>query len=182
MNTNLNWKEEARTEVFRGPVFSVHACECRSPAGGLRQFTVLDAPDWAIVIPVLETPGGKQFVMVRQWRHGAQALSLEFPGGVFEPGESGAAAALRELAEETAYSAKTIRNLGVLSPNPAMMTNRVHFFLAENLEALASQSLDEDEYVAVETVPVEEVLQNMGNPPYIHALMGTALALFYQKR
>jgi 8-oxo-dGTP pyrophosphatase MutT (NUDIX family) len=146
----------------------------------LKTFTVLDAPDWAIVIPVLETEGGRQFVMVRQWRHGAGELSLEFPGGVFEKGENAETAAARELKEETGYSAGKIQKLGEFSPNPAIMSNRVHFFLATELSSPAGQQLDEDEYVEVETHTVEEVLGGMGKPPYIHALMGTAMALYLQ--
>lgn len=176
-NTPLVWNEEARREIFTCPIFSIQESTSRSPDNELRIFTVLDAPDWAIVVPVLTTPRGKEFVMVRQWRHGAQELSVEFPGGVFEKGEDPHAAAARELREETAYEAGTIRSLGVCSPNPAIMTNRVHFFLAEDLKALEAQDLDDDEYVEVEIVPIHEVFQSMGRPPYIHALMGSALAL-----
>jgi 8-oxo-dGTP pyrophosphatase MutT (NUDIX family) len=140
----------------------------------------LDAADWTIVAPVLEKDGRKFFVMVRQWRHGAQELSLEFPGGVLEADEDASQAALRELEEETAYTAKKITKLGEMSPNPAIMNNRVHFFLAEDLSPVPSQHLDEDEYVDMELVPIEEVMENMGKTPYTHALMGTALALWRQ--
>ncbi|MDR0561878.1 MAG: NUDIX hydrolase [Spirochaetaceae bacterium] len=179
-NERLIWKEEGRRKVFSCPIFSIQERICRSPDNDLRTFTVLDAPDWAIVVPVLETEAGRKFIMVRQWRHGSQELSLEFPGGVFEPGESAESAALRELQEETAYTAGSIRKLGDCSPNPAIMSNRVHFFLAENLKPLAGQNLDEDEYVDVELTPIEEAFHGIGKPPYIHALMGTALALFSQ--
>jgi 8-oxo-dGTP pyrophosphatase MutT (NUDIX family) len=177
-NEHLIWKEEGRREVFVCPVFSIHERFCRSPDKELKTFTVLNAPDWAIVAPVLETGQGKQFVMVRQWRHGAQELSLEFPGGVFDPGESGETAAARELEEETAYRAEKITKLGDFNPNPAIMSNHVHFFLAENLTPLTGQRLDEDEYIDVVLVPVAEALQGMGKPPYIHALTGTAAALY----
>ncbi|MHB9291504.1 hypothetical protein Holit_00581 [Hollandina sp. SP2] len=180
-HTHLVWSEESCREVFTCPVFSIQESTCRSPDNELSLFTVLDAPDWAIVVPVLATPRGKAFVMVWQWRHGAQELSLEFPGGVFEKGEDAQAAAARELREETAFEAGTITSLGVCSPNPAIMANRVHFFLAEDLKPLKTQDLDENEYVEVEIVPIHEVLQNMGQAPYIHALMGSALALFSKR-
>ena len=168
--------------MFTCPIFSVGERYCRSPVeNNLRAYTVLDTSDWAIVIPALETERGREFVMVKQWRHGARELSLEFPGGVFEKGEDPAAAAARELREETGYSAKNIKKLGEFSPNPAIMSNHVHFFLATELSAPADQELDEDEFIEVAIVPWKEVLNGMGKAPYIHALMGTALALYLAK-
>jgi 8-oxo-dGTP pyrophosphatase MutT (NUDIX family) len=181
LENQLKWIEKSRQDVFKCRVFSIHESLCQSPNNAdTGAFVVLDSADWAIVLPVLETVKGPSFVMVRQWRHGAQELSLEFPGGVFESGESPAIAALRELEEETAYTARKITLLGTMSPNPAIMSNHTHFFLAEDLEKLPAQRLDKDEFVDVEIVPVDEALNNMGKPPYIHALMGTAAALFLQ--
>ncbi|MDR2448243.1 MAG: NUDIX hydrolase [Treponema sp.] len=177
----LVWREEERKEVYKCRVFSVYESLCRSPdKKRMGVFMALDAADWTIVAPVLEKDGRRFFVMVRQWRHGAQELSLEFPGGVLEADEDSSQAALRELEEETAYTAQKITKLGEMSPNPAIMNNRVHFFLAEDLSPLPSQHLDEDEFVDMELVPIEEVMENMGKKPYTHALMGTALALWRQ--
>ncbi|GHV96622.1 DNA mismatch repair protein MutT [Spirochaetia bacterium] len=177
----LIWNEESRKRVFDCKVFSIWESYCRSPDNELRTYSVIDATDWAIIIPVIESARGRQFVMVKQWRHGSQCLSLEFPGGVFEPGENPAEAAARELQEETGYRPGKIRKLGEFSPNPAIMSNRVHFFLAEDLTNTGKQDLDEDEYVEAALVDTEEVCQGMGKPPYIHALMGSALALYNKK-
>jgi 8-oxo-dGTP pyrophosphatase MutT (NUDIX family) len=175
---HLIWHEESRREVYRSRVLSVRDTTCRSPEGTTGVFTVIDGSDWAIVVPVIETARGQEFVMVRQWRHGSQELSLEFPGGVFEPGEDPLEAAARELREETAYAPNTIRKIGEFSPNPAIMSNRVHFFLAGDLRPLDKQDLDDDEYVDVELVPVQEVFLGLGRPPYVHALMASAYCLY----
>jgi len=177
-------------------VFSVWESYCKSPESQpghdeLQVFTVIDARDWVIVVPVIDSPepqpglkgegsplAGKQFVMVWQWRHGSQCLSLEFPGGVMEPGEKPDEAAIRELYEETGYKPQKIEKIGEFSPNPAIMSNKVHFFLAENLTGGGKQDLDEDEYVETVLVDSNEVIKGMGKKPYIHALMGTALALY----
>jgi len=177
----LAWKEKNRKKVFDCRVFSIYESYCTSPHNELSTFTILDSADWAIVVPVVDTPEGKQFVMVRQWRHGSQTVSLEFPGGVFEPSESPQDAAARELREETGYRPGSIRKLGEFSPNPAIMANKVHFFLAEDLVNTGSQDLDADEFVNVELVSAQAVCQGMGKPPYIHALMGSALALYLQQ-
>jgi 8-oxo-dGTP pyrophosphatase MutT (NUDIX family) len=181
----LIWNEEGRKQVFNCRVFSIWESCCKPPEAEYNQtepqvFTVIDARDWAIVVPVIDSPKGRQFVMVWQWRHGSQSLSLEFPGGVFEPGENPEEAAARELHEETGYKPGRIKKIGEFSPNPAIMSNKVHFFLAEDLSGDGKQNLDDDEYVEVALIDTEEVIQGMGKKPYIHALMGSALALYRQ--
>ncbi len=186
----LIWKEEGRKQVFAGKIFSIMESYCKSPEvlqennaqqaaqKAAQTFTVIDAKDWVMTIPVINGDKGKKFVMVWQWRHGSQCLSLEFPGGVFEPGETPEQAAVRELYEETGYTPRKFTKLGEFSPNPAIMSNRMHFFLAEDLTGGGKQNLDEDEYIEVELVDEKEVIQGIGKAPYIHALVGTALALY----
>ncbi|MDR1836192.1 MAG: NUDIX hydrolase [Treponema sp.] len=179
----LIWNEEDRKQILNCGIFSVWESCCKSPESRPGQskshvFTVIDARDWVIVVPVIYTQNKKQFVMVWQWRHGSKCLSLEFPGGVLEHGENPKEAALRELQEETGYKPGKIEKMGESSPNPAIMSNKVHFFLAENLSGDGKQNLDDDEYVETALIDSDEVIQGIGKEPYIHALMGTALALY----
>ncbi|MDR1469934.1 MAG: NUDIX hydrolase [Spirochaetaceae bacterium] len=179
--SRLAWTEESSKTSGDFRIFSVRESVCRSPEGALKTFSVIDTRDWAMVVPVIETKQGKAFVMVRQWRHGARELSVEFPGGVLEAGEQNAEGAARELREETGFVASSVIKLGEMNPNPAIMSNRIHFYLAEDLTQTGKRELDEDEFVEVLTLPAVDVLQNMGRPPYIHALTAVAL-LFYLKR
>jgi 8-oxo-dGTP pyrophosphatase MutT (NUDIX family) len=177
---HLEWNEEDSEEKYRCRVFSVRDTKSKAPDGRNGVFSVIHASDWAIVVPLLRDEHGSRFIMVRQWRHGSKEISLEFPGGVIESGESPAHAATRELYEETGWKAETVRELAVMSPNPAIMANRIHIFAAEGLTKNGQQELDEDEYVDVELIPELEVRKNMGRAPYVHALMASALALFYR--
>jgi 8-oxo-dGTP pyrophosphatase MutT (NUDIX family) len=130
----------------------------------------------------MESPNGKRFLMVHQWRCGSAELSVEFPGGIIEPGEDPEAGAKRELEEETAYKAASLVKLGSFRPNPAFMSNSVHFYMAENLTPLAGQKLDEDEFVDVLHIDEKEVIANMGKAPYIHSLSAAALLLYLTQR
>ena len=196
MKEHLAWHEKDRKTVYSCPIFSVEERDCHyigdvsespgfpvPPRGEKNKiFNVLKTSDWAIIIPELETERGKEFIMVRQWRPGINELSLEFPGGVLEKGEDPKQAAARELLEETGYNTKKIKKLGAFNPNPAIMSNMVHIFLAQDLNAPLAQKLDDDEYLDVEIVQWKEVFLGMGKPPFVHAIMAAAMALYLKER
>jgi len=171
------WKRLGRRELLSCPVFTVAERRNEGPGGRLGSFIVVEAPDWATVVPVLWREGEAFFLMVRQYRHGSDEVSVEFPGGVIEEGEEPAAAAARELKEETGYAAASLRLAGSVSPNPAFMTNSFHVFLAEGLELVGATSLDEHEVVDAFLVSAREVRAQMGRGMYSHALMAAALFL-----
>ena len=175
---HLIWTEENRREEYRSKVFSIWKTESTSPEGKKSSFSIMDCPDWVIVVPVLEINKKRHFVMVHQWRHGTQELSMEFPGGVLEEGENPETGARREFEEETAYKAEYFIKMGALQPNPAIMTNTIHIYLAEKLSPLKKQMLDEDEFVDVKLIGEKELIKSMGTPPYIHSLSAAALALY----
>ncbi|MDR2509030.1 MAG: NUDIX hydrolase [Spirochaetaceae bacterium] len=175
---NLIWHEIGRKTLLTTPIFTVGEIECTSPRGGEGKFSIVKSNHWALVMPLLKTESGDKFIMVRQWRHGAKELSLEFPGGVVEAEERPEEGVARELREETGFRAGKISLLGSMNPNPAFMENTISFFLAEELKIDGEQKLDKDEFVEVVTVPVYEVVREMGKPPYIHALMAAALSFW----
>lgn len=177
-SSDLVWSEKGRKEILKTRVFTVTERESVSPDGQSGIYVVNEAPDWVIVIPVEK----ENFLMVRQWRHGEQALSIEFPGGVIDAGESPEEAARRELKEETTANAGRLTKLGAMNPNPALFANHTHVFLAEDLEFSGSQHLDSDEYVKYLELPQREVIKNMGHGEYCHALMAAALALFLARK
>lgn len=179
---NLIWRTTSKKTVFSSRVFDVDETECLSPDKRPGVFYTLHASDWVIVVPVLRNKEGKNcFLMVRQWRHGSDSLSIEFPGGVIDSGETPEEAAKRELREETGFVSGHLIHAASLSPNPAIMENQCHIFIADSLENTHKTELDDDEYIQIEEIPVSEVLQNMGHGEYSHGLMATALFLYLQK-
>jgi 8-oxo-dGTP pyrophosphatase MutT (NUDIX family) len=176
MTDNISWREKSRRELGNYGVFTVAESLCDGPGGTEKTFSLLKAGDWGIVAPLIEeADGSKSFVLVRQWRPGEGTLSLEFPGGVIEKGESPERGAARELLEETGTTADSLKEIAVFNPNPAVNTNHVHFFLARGVHGNAPLHLDKDEFLNVEKVPLKDIVDGMGRPPYIHCIMGAML-------
>ena len=173
----LIWKTLETRKLLHTPVYDVVAQHEIAPNGVQGEYVAIEAPDWIMTIPVYRD----RFVMVRQWRHSADRLTLEFPGGVADAGEDPADTARRELLEETGFRVGKLTHLGTCSPNPALFKNRFHCYLAEELEPTGTQQLDEDELLNCELVPIDEVIDGFGSPELTHALMGTALAFYLRK-
>jgi len=174
------WIELNRTKLLDCRIFDVCSADRRSASGQEGTFYLIGAPDWAGIIPVVETERGREFVMIRQYRHGLSQYCLEFPGGLIDAGEDPVQAVARELFEETGYRAEMILPLGTLSPNPAMMTNRFHAFIAEGCTLEGKQSLDEHEDIEVVLIPEAEAIDLVGGEEMGHSLM-VATLFFYQR-
>ncbi|MGM0432782.1 MAG: hypothetical protein ACQEQU_08720, partial [Spirochaetota bacterium] len=68
------------------------------------------------------------------------------------------------------------------SPNPAFMKNRMTFYVAEGMEWVSSQRLDEHEIIKTELVPVNEVIHGMGTGLYDNCVMVAGLFFFLRWR
>ena len=82
------------------------------------------------------------------------------------------------LEEETGCRAGKLIKLGSVNPNPALFSNHVHFYLAQELSATGKQHLDEDEFINCMELSKTEVLEGMGTEAFPHAIMGMALSLY----
>jgi 8-oxo-dGTP pyrophosphatase MutT (NUDIX family) len=131
--------------------------KCELPNGMTLDGFVLEYGDWATILAVTKQ---QQVVLVRQYRHGAQKVMLELPGGAMDArDESPLQAARRELLEETGYDSEHFIQIGCVSPNPANQTNLIYSFLALDVEKVSGQNLDDTEDIEVELTPLDEVIR-----------------------
>jgi len=170
-----NWKLLGSRPVSDHRIFRIRYDNYRMESSGLEhEFVVLEAPDWVHVVPI--TTDG-QVVLVRQYRHGTQRVSLEAPGGVMDEGETPEQAALRELREETGYQAGRLVRLPSISPNPAMMNNTCHIFLAEDCVPAGDLELDALEHIEVELHRPEDIAELVRQGQIDHGLVVASLGM-----
>jgi 8-oxo-dGTP pyrophosphatase MutT (NUDIX family) len=92
-----------------------------------------------------------------------------------------AAAAAREMREETGYEAERLVPLGVVHPNPAIQGNRCHTFLAENAFRVGDLRPDETEDIRVVLHPVREVPGLLREGRITHALVVAGLYWYLER-
>ena len=136
-------------------IYTARAMHVRSPEDGSEHtFHVADAPHGVSVVAV--TPTG-ELVMVEQWRHPVQRVTLELPSGTIDPGETPEEAAVRELREETGYGGAPPERIGCVALNPSWQTTRVYAVLIRDARREDEKDLDEAEETRVCCVPPDEV-------------------------
>ena len=162
MNQNADHREIPQSEetVFNGVLIHVNHMQVELPNGEKALREIVLHPGASAVV-ALDDQG--QILLVRQHRVAIDRLTLEIPAGKLDsPDEDPFLCAQRELEEETGMKAKHWRKLTVLATTPGFCNERIHMYMATGLEE-GTVNLDEDEFLTVSRMPLEEAVANVMN-------------------
>lgn len=141
--------------VYNGLIVNVRSDIAALQTGKHVRREVVEHPGGVAVVPVAEDGS---VLMVRQYRYPMEEELLEIPAGKLEPGEAPLECAIRELSEETGCTPGEMISLGATYPSPGFCEEVLHIFLARDLQ-YGEMHLDEDEFLSVERVPMDVLVE-----------------------
>ena len=141
-------------QVFEGTLLKVHSDRVRLPDGseGTREY--IRHPGAVAIVPLFDDG---RILLERQYRYPSAREFIEVPAGKLEAGEPHLETAKRELLEETGYSAKDWKRIGVIHTAIAYTDEAIELFLAKRLEHVG-RKLDQGEFLETLIVPFDEAL------------------------
>lgn len=170
---DLTWKKLSSRYIHKGPWATLRTDKCVMPSGHVvEDYYVLEYSNWVNAVAITED---NKVLMVHQYRHAAEIVSLEIPGGVIDPGEEPQQAMRRELLEETGYQFDDFELLSVVYANPSTANNHTYCYLARGGKKVQEQHLDAQEDIVVEEFNLAEIKDLLLNNKIAQSLHCTGL-------
>lgn len=162
-------------DIFEGRLLHVKKDTVRLPNGSIAYREWIRHPGAAAVLPI--TPDGR-LIFVRQYRYPVQQVTLEVPAGKLDgEGEDPLECARRELSEETGYRAERYTYLTKLATTVGFSNEFIYIYAAEGLTP-GRQHPDEDEFINVYTMTMDEAVEKIKSGEICDAKSVTAVLLW----
>ncbi len=153
---NLEEKTVEKNTLFEGRIINLRKDTALLPNGATATREVVEHPGGVCVAAVDEKDN---VLMVKQFRYPYMEIILEVPAGKRDKnGEDPLTCGKRELKEETGAQAEHYVSLGELYPSPGYCDEIIHLFAAKGL-SFGECCPDEDEFLAVEKIPLKDAVQ-----------------------
>ncbi|EIT87278.1 NUDIX hydrolase [Fictibacillus macauensis ZFHKF-1] len=145
--------------IYNGKIIDVEVQDVSLPNGSTSKREIVKHPGAVAIIAVTKE---NKLLLVRQYRKALEKVIVEIPAGKLEKGEDPKESAVRELQEETGYESGSLRSIGSFYTSPGFADELIHLYVAEDL-TFSKQQLDEDEFLDVLEVSLEEAEQMVLN-------------------
>lgn len=181
----LKWKALKTEHLVNDRWIDFRKVEYEMPDGSLfSPYYNYSQNSYSVVVPY--NMDGK-LLTVRQYRHGLNEVTLEFPAGGIEnsrgrkPAEQEALlCAKREFLEETGYQSNDWIHLLTVPSYASLADNYAFIYLARDCYKTSQQHLDSTEYLSVEEHSFEEIEDFINNEQFQQAIHVLAFELSKQ--
>ena len=126
----MSWNTIKSEKKADFPLFKVFEDRVALPNGLELDYYWVDKIPVVVVLPIISD----KIVMVKQYRYPIKSDSLELPAGHVWPNETPEGCAVRELKEETGFTAKKMEKILSYHPSTEYSTQVYHIFIAEDLK------------------------------------------------
>lgn len=149
------WRVLSSTYPIATRFLRLRADRVELPGGDVvDEYYVRESHGFSVVLAL--TPD-QRVVLVRQYKHGIGEIVTELPAGAIDPGETPAACAVRELAEETGYAGAPPEHIRSFITDPTNSDSRFHLFLIRDAVPTHEPDPDPTEEIEVSLAPLDEV-------------------------
>lgn len=171
----MNWKTLSSEYFVKSKYFTARKDKYETPDGKI-------IPEYYFVelgltLCALAITENDEVVIIKQYRHPLNKVTLEIPGGFVEENEAPEKAIARELLEETGYEFSKYEYVGEVAANGAVLNNYTKLYLATGGRKIANQNLDPNEEITVELISIDELIKLLLENKFVHSLH--VCAIFY---
>jgi ADP-ribose pyrophosphatase len=164
-------------QIYSGKILNLRRDKVTTVNGGTAYREIIEHPGGVVLAAIT---GDDKMVMVRQFRKAVEKVVFEAPAGKLEHGEEIIQAAIRELKEETGYTAKQIESMGSYFSSCGYTSEKLHIFLCRDLSP-GQTEFDEHEALIVEEYPLKDLFQQALSGRIDDAKTALAIILAYEK-
>ena len=142
--------------IYTGKVISLKVDTVEVDNKGYKKREIVEHPGAVAIVAITED---NKVDLVKQFRKPIEQVIWELPAGKLEIGESPKECAIRELKEETGYSAKNLKLLHKFFTSAGFSNQKIYIFLATGLTK-GEPDFDDDEFIEKYEIDINEA-QNM---------------------
>ena len=139
--------------IYNGKVVKLYVDDVKCPNNNLSRREIIKHNGGVCILAIIDN----KVILEKQYRYAYDEVLFELPAGKLEVNENPYDAALREFEEETGYKANTLIDYGKMYPTCGYSNEIIYMYVAKDI-IKTKRHLDEDEFIEIEYVNLEEVV------------------------